>query len=68
MKIGQTAVVRWVSKLVVAKQPARLEKRHAASLRTLDIELLALGDSVLPDGGEHLPTRGPGVPAHLLGR
>ena len=38
MKIGQTAVVRWVSKLVVAKEPARLEKRRAASLRTLDIE------------------------------
>lgn len=40
MKIGQTAVVRWVSKLVVAKEPARLEKRRAASLRTLDIEQL----------------------------
>lgn len=39
-KIGQTAVVRWVSKLVVAKEPARLEKRRAASLRTLDIDQL----------------------------
>ena len=39
MKIGQTAVVRWVSKLV-AKEPARLEKRRGAGLRTLDAEQL----------------------------
>jgi hypothetical protein len=39
MKIGQTAVVRWVSKLV-AKEPARVEKRSGAGLRTLDAEQL----------------------------
>lgn len=57
MKIGQTAVVRWVSKLV-GKEPARVEKRRGAALRTLEAEQLrhVAGGDV--GGSSQLPTKG----------
>jgi hypothetical protein len=56
MKIGQNNVVRWVSKLVAKESPARVEKRRAAGLRTLDAEQLR--HVAGGDGSSLLPTKG----------
>ncbi|MDH4061802.1 MAG: hypothetical protein OEU94_13400 [Aquincola sp.] len=57
MKVGQSPIVRWVSKLV-SKEPARQVKRgRAAGLRVLDTEQLRQVSG--GDGGpSQLPNKG----------
>jgi hypothetical protein len=56
MKVGQKAIVRWMSKLVTTGASRSVRKQSTAALRELDVEQLRhVGGG---DGSSQTPTKG----------